>query len=76
MDRWLRFFFGTPQRFATTLLAIAAVSVVIVPGLLATVTAGLVQTLIPFIGAALLVVIVLGGLRTIVFGRSCGNKKK
>lgn len=53
MRNWLRYFFQTPQRAVWTLTVVGLITVIIFPGL----------------GPVLAIIIVLGGLRMILFGR-------
>ena len=74
---WLRYFFGTPQRFLRSLIMIGVMICLVNPELFAqalnqAVTAILVA-LQPLLGPVLAVIIVFAGLRTILFGK--GGKK-
>ena len=63
---WFRYFFGTPQRAVRTIIALGFLSVIILPGLLLMVVERFVTALMPLLGPALAVLIVLAGLRLIV----------
>lgn len=69
MRTWLRYFFGTPQRFVTTVVAVGLVTVLLSPGLLRIATERLIAEISPLLGPVLAIVIVFGGLRVILFGR-------
>lgn len=69
MNQWVRFFFGTPRRFVTTLAVIGMIVVLFEPGLLRLAAERLVAELSPLLGPVLAIVIVFAGLRLIIFGR-------
>lgn len=69
MRNWLRYFFGTPQRAVWTLAVVGLITVIIFPGLLRTAANRLIAELSPLLGPVLAIIIVLGGLRMILFGR-------
>ncbi len=74
--RWIRFFFGTPRRFVVSAVAIVILMAVVhfQPGLLLKLTDRVVAESWPVIQAILVLLIVLGGLRIIVFGRGGGRR--
>ncbi len=65
MGQWLRFFFGTPQRFMTTAVVIGGIIVLVNPGLLGRAVNGLVQELWP----VNVIVLVFCGIRILLGGR-------
>jgi hypothetical protein len=67
---WFRYFFGTPRRCVTTLIVLGLIIVMVFPGLLYSAVNQLLSELMPLLGPALTIVIVIGGLRMILFGRS------
>ncbi len=72
MNRWIRFFIGSPQRFLATLLAVGVIVCMINPALfeqaLSNAVSAILHSLGPLLGPVLAVVIVFAGLRMIVFG--------
>lgn len=69
MEAWIRFFLGTPRRFCVTFVAVALVVVIIFPGLLALAVARFLAAVTPVIGPAMMILIVIAGLRMILGGR-------
>lgn len=61
--------FGTAQRCQATLIVLGLGVVVINPGLLAAAANQLIAELMPLLGPALAICIVVGGIRMIVFGK-------
>lgn len=78
MQRWIRFFFGTPRRFVISAVVIVILMTVIhfQPGLVFQLTDRLVAESWPVIQSVLVILIVLGGLRIIVFGRGSGGRRR
>ena len=74
MNTWVRFFVGTPQRFLGTLAVIGMITVISFPGLLRTAVERLVAEITPVVGLALVILVMLAGLR-IMFGGFAGGKK-
>lgn len=68
MNRWFRFFFGTPRRFVTTLTVIGMIIVVIQSGLLRLAAERLTNELLPILGPVLAIAIAFAGFRIILFG--------
>jgi len=67
---WIRFFFGTPRRFLATTTILGMVVVILRPGLLASAVEGLINELMPLLGPAMTIVIVVVSLRMLIgFGR-------
>lgn len=66
MGNWLRYFFGTPQRFVTTLAIVGLAIVIIFPGLLRMAAERLVAEIGPLLGPALAIIIVFAGIRMIL----------
>jgi len=66
MGTWLRFFFGTPQRFVTTSVAIGLVLVVLNPNILNIAVNRMVYALSPLLGPALAICIVFAGIKMIL----------
>lgn len=64
---------GTPQRFLGTTAVFGMITVIAFPGLLRTAVERLVYELTPVVGLALVMLVVLAGLR-IMFGGFGGKK--
>ena len=76
--RWIHFFFGTPRRFVISAMVIVILMIVVhfQPGLVFRLTDRLVAESWPVIQSVLVILIVLGGLRFIVFGRGGGSRRR
>lgn len=61
--------FGTARRCQVTLVVLGLGVVIFNPGLLAFATNQLVAELMPLLGPALAICIVVGGIRMIIFGK-------
>ena len=69
MGVWFRYFFGTPQRFVTTMVVIGLITVVIKPSILVNAVNALISSLCPLLGPVLAICIVFAGIRMILFGK-------
>lgn len=69
MGKWIKFFLGTPRRFAYSSVGVGLVIVSIQPGLLAVALQRLVVEVQPLLGPVLAFVIVYAGFRLIFSGR-------
>ena len=76
MNRWIRFFFGSPQRFLGSLVGIGFVICLINPSIferaLNQAITAVITALQPLIGPCLALIIVFAGIRMILGG---GRKK-
>ncbi len=66
MAQWVKFFFGTPRRFATMAIILGMIIAMVSPGLLYTAVDRLLVALMPLLGPAMAVVIVFAGIKMII----------